>query len=116
MANSLATPIRLLIIIRGDVLELSERAIVGSANLRVTGYLLGHQPDDESERDTVFGRECAHAVVHVQEAPSMHPNHLAKLQSERDSHASTGTEFSKTDLSLQLFQHFETETRDLCSI
>ena len=93
MANSLATLICVLIMVRGGVQELFERGTVGSADLRVAGHLLEHRPDNEPQRDTVFVSECAHVVVHVQEAPSTHPNHLTKLQGERNSHASTATEF-----------------------
>ena len=86
--------------IRGGVQELPERGTVGFADLRVDGHLLEQRPDDAPERDTVFGPECAHVVVHVQEAPSTHPNHLTKLQSERGSHASTATEYPKTGLTV----------------
>ena len=87
MANSLATPIRVSIVIRRDVQELSERSIVVSAHLRVDGHLLQHQPDEDPEHDTVFVPECAHVVVHGQQGPSTHSNHLAKLQGDRGGHA-----------------------------
>ena len=84
--------------------------------LRVHGHLLEHRPDDGLERDTVFGRESFHDVVHVQKAPFAQFDRIAKLQGENGSHASTASEFLKSRLSVQLFEVSETETRHLCSI